>query len=136
MFSFRKFFFIPNGSATRYLNPHLVRFLFAVAMRYGYACINVTLAEKKIVVNRGMIKRTFLEKGIAHASQLAYQNIQDLEKVIDWNVKRGMLFYRMSSDMFPWMSEYEIPDRDTRFTAVHTVYSGFTGVTVASEWLV
>ena len=79
-------------------------------MRYGYACINVTLAEKKIVVNRGMIKRTFLEKGIAHASQLAYQNIQDLEKIIDWNTKRDILFYRMSSDMFPWMSEYEIPD--------------------------
>ena len=56
------------------------------------------------------MKRTFLEKGVAQASALALQNITDLEKVIDWNILYGISFYRMSSDMFPWMSEYEIED--------------------------
>jgi UV DNA damage endonuclease len=79
-------------------------------MRYGYACINLTLASQKIVVNRSMMKRTFTEKGIAYASSLALANFIDLEKVIDWNIKNKMLFYRMSSDMVPWMSEYEIAD--------------------------
>lgn len=79
-------------------------------MRYGYACLNLTLAAEKIVVNRSMMKRTFTEKGIAYASILALANFIDLEKVIDWNIQNKILFYRMSSDMVPWMSEYEIAD--------------------------
>jgi UV DNA damage endonuclease len=79
-------------------------------MRYGYACINLTLAAENIRVNRSMIKRLFLEKGIAHASALALANFTDLEKVIDWNIQNGLELYRMSSDMIPWMSEYEITD--------------------------
>ena len=77
-------------------------------MRFGYACINTTLAEEKVQVNRSMVKRTFLEKGIAYASRLALMNVIDLEKIIDWNIANRLLLYRMSSDMFPWMSEYEI----------------------------
>ncbi len=79
-------------------------------MRYGYACINLTLAAQKIAVNRSMVKRTFAEKGIAYASALALANFTDLEKLIDWNIANGIRFYRMSSDMVPWMSEYELPD--------------------------
>ncbi|HEX8356293.1 MAG TPA: hypothetical protein VF610_02730, partial [Segetibacter sp.] len=79
-------------------------------MRYGYAAINLTLADKEIQVNRSMVKKTFLEKGTAYASSLALANVTDLEKVIDWNIDNNLLFYRMSSDMFPWMSEYEICD--------------------------
>jgi UV DNA damage endonuclease len=55
-------------------------------MRIGYACINMTLAEEKIQVNRSMIKKTFASKGISYASELALKNITDLEKIIDWNV--------------------------------------------------
>jgi UV DNA damage endonuclease len=79
-------------------------------MRVGYACINMTLAEEKIQVNRSMIKKTFASKGISYASELALKNITDLEKIIDWNVSNQLLLYRMSSDMFPWMSEYELKD--------------------------
>ncbi len=79
-------------------------------MRFGYACINLTLAADKVKVNRSMIKRIFLEKGISYASTLALANFTDFEKVIDWNIKNKILMYRMSSDMIPWMSEYEIVD--------------------------
>src|SRR3954471_18383580 len=79
-------------------------------MLFGYAAINLRLAAKKIQVNRSMVKRTFLEKGISYASSLALLNVLDLEKVIKWNIENKLLFYRMSSDMFPWMSEYEITD--------------------------
>lgn len=79
-------------------------------MLYGYAAINLTLADQKIQVNRSMIKKTFIEKGLPYASALALANVTDFEKVIDWNIENNLLFYRMSSDMFPWMSEYEIAD--------------------------
>lgn len=79
-------------------------------MRFGYAAINLTLADKKIQVNRSMIKKTFMEKGISYASELALANFTDFEKVLDWNIEHNLLFYRMSSDMVPWMSEYEIAD--------------------------
>lgn len=79
-------------------------------MRYGYAAINLTLGLQNIVVNRAMIKATFMDKGIAYASEFALANFTDLEKLIEWNIQHGIFFYRMSSDMVPWMSEYEISD--------------------------
>lgn len=57
-----------------------------------------------------MVKRTFLERGISYASELALNNVKDLEKIVKWNHENGINMYRMSSDMFPWCSEYEIPD--------------------------
>ena len=74
----------------------------------GYACINMTLGEKKISTNRSMIKKTFLEKGIPYASELALLNVKDLETIIKWNVEHDIKFFRMSSDIFPWASEYDI----------------------------
>jgi UV DNA damage endonuclease len=78
--------------------------------RYGYCCINLSLAKDKISTNRGMVKKTFEEKGIAYASELALKNVMDLSKVLQWNGNNGIKMYRMSSDIFPWCSEYEIKD--------------------------
>lgn len=55
-----------------------------------------------------MVKRTFVEKGLSYASELALRNVIDLESIIDWNIAHRLLLYRISSDMFPWMSEYEL----------------------------
>jgi UV DNA damage endonuclease len=57
-----------------------------------------------------MIKRTFKDKGIKYASELAEANIRDMIEIIKWNHKKGIKLYRMSSDMFPWMSEYKLED--------------------------
>lgn len=75
----------------------------------GYACINLSLQANKIMTNRGMIKKTFVEKGIAYASELALKNVQDLLKIVDWNLEHGFRLFRISSDLFPWASEYRIP---------------------------
>jgi len=78
---------------------------------FGYCCINMTLQKQKgITIGRGMIKRTFEQKGIAYASELALQNIRDLIEIIKWNNQNGIKLYRMSSDMIPWMSEYNLSD--------------------------
>lgn len=77
-------------------------------VRLGYCCINLSLADRQITANRGMIKRTFTAKGPAYCGELAYQNVKDILEILKWNVKNGIFVYRMSSDVFPWMSEYEI----------------------------
>ncbi|GAB4018484.1 UV DNA damage repair endonuclease UvsE [Spirosoma koreense] len=76
----------------------------------GYACINLSLQADKITTNRGMIRKTFTERGVAYASELALKNVQDLLKVVDWNLENGIRLFRVSSDLFPWASEYRIAD--------------------------
>lgn len=74
----------------------------------GYACINMELAEKGITTNKGMIKRTFLEKGPAYAGELAVQNVDALVKILKWNLANGIRVFRITSELFPWASEYQL----------------------------
>lgn len=79
----------------------------------GYACINLNLNEQGITSSKGMIRRTFLEKGIQYASQIALQNVQGLLQIVEWNVQQGIKVFRVTSDLMPWASEYtisELPD--------------------------
>jgi UV DNA damage endonuclease len=76
----------------------------------GYACINMTLRKNKIFTNRGMIKRTFKQKGINYASELSLLNVRDLIEIIKWNYNNNINFFRMSSNIFPWASEYNLLD--------------------------
>ena len=79
-------------------------------MRLGYCCINLSLKSQGITINRGMVKKTWLAQGTSRASELAEQNLRDLLKILEWNVANGIQVYRMSSDIFPWMSEYQFED--------------------------
>lgn len=83
-----------------------------MSQNLGYACIVYQFSElpakKRITTNRSMIRRTFDERGVQYASELALQNVQDLYKILLWNEENNIKFYRMSSDMFPWASEYGI----------------------------
>jgi UV DNA damage endonuclease len=74
----------------------------------GYACINTLLSDKGITTNRSMIKKTFDQKGLSYASELALQNVQDLLTILKWNHSNGYKFFRLSSDIFPWNSEYQL----------------------------
>ena len=76
----------------------------------GYACINMTLGKKGVTTNRSMIKRTFNEKGIPYASELSIQNCRDLIEIIKWNEQNDVKFFRMSSNLFPWSSEYPLSE--------------------------
>ena len=79
------------------------------AVNLGYACINSTLQKQsKIMCNRGMIKRTWLAKGMPYASELALSNVQALQEVVKWNADNDISVYRITSCLFPWMSEYDI----------------------------
>jgi UV DNA damage endonuclease len=76
----------------------------------GYCCINLSLQPQRISVNHTCRKATFTENGLAHVSALTLKNVRNLIEIIKWNEQNGFKVYRMSSDMFPWMSEYEIKD--------------------------
>ena len=83
----------------------------------GYCCINLTLQKSsKVTTNRGMILKTFNERGVKYASELALQNARDLLTIIKWNAENNIKVFRMSSDIFPWNSRYklsDLPDYDT-----------------------
>ena len=64
----------------------------------------------QIQVNRGMIKRTFQAKGLPYVSELIVQNLQDTLKVLKYNLENKLFVYRLSSDSYPWMSEYRFED--------------------------
>jgi len=80
-------------------------------VRLGYACINMELQETRgIQCSRSMIRRTFDQKGVSYASQLALQNCRDLVEVVKWNNSHGIKVFRITSCLFPWASEYNIDD--------------------------
>lgn len=76
----------------------------------GYCCINMTLGKEGITTNRTMRKKTFDQKGIKYASELALQNAKDLRTIVRWNHSKGIKLFRMSSDIFPMMAFYELED--------------------------
>lgn len=76
--------------------------------KLGYPCINLDLKQKGVRVNRQIKKARFLKEGLGLCSSLALQNIQDLKTVLEWNLTNEIYFYRMSSSMIPWHSEYKI----------------------------
>ena len=80
----------------------------------GYACMNHEMSSRpkkhRITTNRTMIKETFNKKGINYAADLAYQNVQDLYKILLWNEENNFKFFRLSSNIFPWHSEYRWED--------------------------
>jgi UV DNA damage endonuclease len=81
----------------------------------GYCCIPLGCNEGKkkkehLLVNRGMVRKTFDAKGLSYVSELIIENLKDTLKVLDWNIKNKIFVYRMSSDSFPWMTEYNFKD--------------------------
>jgi UV DNA damage endonuclease len=85
---------------------------YKIMNRMGYACINMQLSSQKpkIYTGRSMIKRTFKDKGIKYASELGLQNCKDLFEIIKWNKENGFDFFRITSNLFPWSSEYKLED--------------------------
>ena len=90
------------------------------SLNIGYACINMQLSypkqygnkpkDKPITTNRSMIRRTFDTKGIPYASEKTLLNVKDLDTIIDWNIMYGYKFFRITSNLAPWKSEYDWSD--------------------------
>jgi len=78
--------------------------------RYGYACINMDLADQGVTTNKSMIFDTFMKKGTKYAGELALSNLVALRQVLEWNIAHGIQVYRMTSKLFPWACDYRFED--------------------------
>jgi UV DNA damage endonuclease len=78
----------------------------------GYAAMNHTLRDREdpLRCNRDMQKRTWESDGIGYAGELAEQNFADLLQILQWNLNHGIRFYRCSSKLVPWNSQFDIED--------------------------
>jgi len=79
-------------------------------IRLGLCCINTQLREQKppIFNSRSCIQATIEKKGWEHAKELAHQNLLDLIPMIQWNYENGISVFRMSSDMFPHITNHRL----------------------------
>ena len=78
-------------------------------IRLGLCCINASLREQKVPIfcSRTIIRKNYtLEK----ADILARKNLKDLKTLLVWNNDNGIKHFRLSSDMFPRITDEEIPE--------------------------
>ena len=81
-------------------------------MNIGYACQNMGLSSlgkgKRVTMNRSCIRRTFDDKGVDYISEITLKNAYDLETLLHWNEQHDIKFFRLSSDICPWASEFDM----------------------------
>jgi len=80
----------------------------------GYACINTVIQEDSTLakknrpsVNKSCTAATFRQKGPKYAAELVQKNLETVLKVLEWNERHGIRLYRLSSDMFPHITNPE-----------------------------
>ena len=79
--------------------------------------------KPKVTTNRSMIKKTFKEKGLSYAGELGMLNAADLSKILRWNVENNIKCFRLSSEFFPWASEYKFEDLP-QYLRIKTLLAG------------
>ena len=79
-------------------------------IRFGYACICMTLSKQGIRTGRTMIDRKFREGGMPLASRISLDNARDLIKILQWNEQQGIRLFRIGSELFPRWNHYELRD--------------------------
>ena len=80
-------------------------------IRLGLCCINSSLRDRKVQIfcSRSIIRKNYtLEK----ANILARKNLEDLKTLLIWNNDNGIRHFRLSSDMFPRITDDTIPQCD------------------------
>jgi UV DNA damage endonuclease len=79
-------------------------------IRLGLCCLNTQLREQKppIFNSRSCIQATVEKKGWSHVKELARQNLLDLIPMIQWNYENGIQVFRLSSDMFPHITNHRL----------------------------
>jgi len=80
----------------------------------GYACINTEIQDApnvkkadRVFVNKSCVAKTFREKGVDYVVGLVRSNLAAVMKVLEWNMTHGIKLYRLSSDMFPHITNPE-----------------------------
>ena len=75
---------------------------------FGYACMNLSLQTPKsprIYTSRTLRMNRFT---LERAGELAVQNSADLITILEWNLKNDIRFFRVGSDLFPFMDHPDL----------------------------
>ena len=75
------------------------------SVKFGYACINMTLPTRF----RTCRLKTAQEKGLEYVKELTLSNFQQTLDAVRWNIQHDIYFYRLSSDLVPFAT-HEIND--------------------------
>lgn len=67
-------------------------------MKFGYACINLTVPTKY----RTCRLKTIEEQGMEKVKELTLHNFSEALRAIEWNIENDMYFFRMSSEIVPF----------------------------------
>ena len=86
-------------------------------IKLGLCCLNTTLRKQKppVFASRTIRIKQLDIMGIDELKRRALQNIQDVEKMIYWNRSKGIDVFRLSSQIFPHMSNPLIKDYGFEF---------------------
>jgi UV DNA damage endonuclease len=79
-------------------------------IQLGLCCINTILRAQKppVFSSRKMIMKSISEKGIDELKTKIIQNLKDVLIMMDWNEKNGIKVFRLSSEMFPHMTNPKV----------------------------
>lgn len=86
-------------------------------VQLGLCCLNITLRSQKpsVFCSRKMIIRKIEEDGIQSLKLKIIQNLNDLYEMIKWNEQHGIKVLRISSELFPHISNPKVEGYDMEF---------------------
>ena len=86
-------------------------------VQLGLCCLNTTLRGQKpsVFCSRKMIIRKIEEDGIQALKLKIIQNLNDLYEMIKWNEQHGIKVLRISSELFPHISNPKVEGYDMEF---------------------
>ena len=77
-------------------------------IRFGYACLSKTLDN--ITSSSSLTYTNFLKKenGFSKLHEVIKSNLEDLDEILDYNIKNNIHFYRLSSKIIPLATHYAV----------------------------
>ncbi|KIL47454.1 UV DNA damage repair endonuclease UvsE [Jeotgalibacillus campisalis] len=98
-------------------------------MRFGYACINLSIPTKF----RTCRLKTAEEKGLEYIKELTLSNFNQTLEAVKWNLQNDIYFYRFSSDLVPfathpindweWWDDQDVLEITNEIKALQLKYS-------------
>lgn len=81
------------------------------SVRLGYPCVNLSLKNAKCmkkVTQKTLLGFTDQKKGYSILKGKSDENLDGLSKIVDWNYKNHINFYRIYSDLFTHVSNHHL----------------------------
>ena len=89
-------------------------------IQLGLCCLNITLREKTgATPSRKKMLKTVLREGVEPLKEIILKNLEDVKELIRWNEENGIRVYRLSSNMFPHMTNPQVESFGYDFAIQH-----------------